>query len=81
MRLQIAACLLFALNGFKKRLEVALPKAPAPFALNDLEKQGRAIFDRTREDLQHVTFVIAINKNSELFQLFHWLIDLSNAPL
>ena len=75
MRLQIAAALLFALNRFKQRLEVAFPEAPAALALNDLEEQGRPIFNRTREDLQHVAFIVAIDQDSKFFQFVDGLID------
>src|SRR5664279_2343115 len=52
--LQIATRCLLALDGFKERLEVSLAEAAAALALNDLEEECWTIFDRAREDLQHV---------------------------
>src|ERR1700742_971841 len=78
--LQIAACRLFALDGFKKSLEVSFAEAAAAFALNDLVKERRPASYGPRKDLQHVTLVIAIDKNAELLQLVQRLVNLSYTP-
>ena len=81
MRLEIAAGLLFTLNRFKQRLEVALSEAPASLALNNFEEQRRAIFNRARENLEHVTLIITIDEDSKLFELFDRFIDRPHATL
>src|SRR6266496_5642900 len=76
--LQIASRGLFALDGFEQRFEIALSKALRAFALNDLEKERRSILHRLREDLQQITFVIAINQNAQPPQSIQFFIDVAN---
>ena len=52
--------------GFKKRFEITFAKALRAFALNNLEKQRRPIFYRFGEDLEQITFVVAIDQNPEM---------------
>src|SRR5205807_4032442 len=58
-RLQVAACGLLALDGLEQRLEVALAEALAPFPLDDLEEQRRAVGDGAGEDLQQIAVVVS----------------------
>src|SRR6266540_6079472 len=62
--LQIPSRGLFALDGFEQRLEITFAKTLRTFALNDLKKQRRSILDRFCEDLQQITFIIAIDENA-----------------
>src|ERR1700761_2693477 len=78
--LQIAACRLFAFNGFKECLEVAFAETAAAFALDDLVEERRAVLYGTSENLQHVAFVVAINENTEFFEFPDRLVDLADTP-
>src|SRR6185369_8214859 len=51
-RLEVPALLLFALDRFEQRLEVADAEAARAVALDDLEEERRAILDGAGEDLQ-----------------------------
>ena len=64
-KLQIASRRLLAFDGFEQRFEIAFAEALRAFALNDLEKECRAIFHRLGENLQQITFIIAIDENAE----------------
>src|SRR2546426_3679005 len=64
--LQIPSRGLFALDGFEQRFEITFAETLRALALNDLEKERWAIFHRLGEDLQQITFVIAIDQNPEL---------------
>ena len=57
---------LLALNRLEQSFEISLAEAATTLALNDLEKQGRAIFYGTGKDLQHVTLIVTINQDAEL---------------
>src|SRR5262249_10799618 len=76
---QIASRSLFALDGLEQRLEIAFAEALRPFALNDFEKERRTIFHRLGENLEQITFVIAINKNPESLQRVQFFVDVSHA--
>src|ERR1019366_907018 len=60
--LQIAPGMLFPFDCFKQSLEVPFAETAAALALNDLKEQCWPILHRTREDLQHVAFRIAIDE-------------------
>src|SRR5512132_4314994 len=77
--LQISSRGLFALDGFEQRFEVAFAETLRAFALNDLEKERRPILDRFCEDLQQITFIIAIDENSDLLQRAQFFVDMTNA--
>ena len=64
-KLQIASPLLFFLDRLEQRLEIAFAETLRAFALNDFEKERRPIFHRLGEDLQQITFVVAIDQNAE----------------
>src|SRR6266511_340564 len=63
-KLQIPSGSLFAFDGFEQRLEITFATTLCAFALNDLKKQRRSILDRFCEDLQQITFIIAIDENA-----------------
>jgi hypothetical protein len=50
--LEVAASVLFDLEGFKEGLEVALTEALAAAATDDLEEKGRAVLQRLGEQLE-----------------------------
>src|SRR5262249_51290826 len=60
---------LFALDRLEKRLEVALAEAARAVPLDDFEEQCRSIFHRLGENLQHVSFVVAIDQDAQLGQV------------
>ena len=62
MCLEISSSRLLHFNRFKKRLEISFAEATAAFALDDLEENGGTILDWLREDLQEVTFFVAVNE-------------------
>jgi hypothetical protein len=64
MLLKIAAQFLLTFDSFEESLEVSFAKAAAALALDDLVEDGRAIFDRLGEDLQHVAFVVAVDEDA-----------------
>src|SRR6266853_3926404 len=75
---QIASRRLLALDGFEERFEIAFAETLSAFALNDLEKERWAIFHRLCEDLQQITFIIAIDENTQLFQCVQFFVDVAN---
>src|SRR5579862_5963357 len=77
--LEIAACGLFALDGFKECFEIAFAEAAAAFALNDFVEERGAVFYRASEDLQHVAFVVAIDEDAELFEFLDGLVNFADA--
>src|SRR6201995_1817463 len=79
--LEIPTERLLALNRLKQRLEVPLAKAAASLALNDLVEDCRPVLYRSREDLQHVSFIVAIDQNTEPLQLLNRLINFAHAAL
>jgi len=56
VRLQIASSSLIDFVRFEEGLEVALPKAMCPFALNHFEKERRPVLHRFGENLKQITF-------------------------
>jgi hypothetical protein len=64
-KLQIPSRSLLAFDGLEQRLEIAFAKTLRALALNDLEKERWAIFHWLGENLQQITFVIAIDQNPE----------------
>src|SRR5438874_13054082 len=76
--LQIASRGLLALDGFEQGFEITLTKALRDFALNDLKKQRRSILHRLCENLQQITFIIAINQNAQPPQGIQFFIDVAN---
>src|SRR6185437_9728343 len=79
--LEISPQRLLPFNRLKQRLEVPFTKAAASLALNDFEEDRRPVLHRPRKDLQHVSFVVAINQNTQPLQLLQRLIDLAHAIL
>src|SRR5713226_4905801 len=81
MFLQIAAEGLLAFDGFEEGFEVALAEAAAALALDDLVEDRGAIFDWAGEDLEHVAFVVAVDKDAEFFEVFDGFVDVADAGL
>jgi hypothetical protein len=77
--LEIASQRLFALDRLEQRLEITGAKALRAFALNDLVKQRRPVLYRPCEYLKQITFVIAVNENSELLKRSNVFVDLPDA--
>jgi hypothetical protein len=48
-------------------------------ALDHLVEQRWTVFHRTREDLQHVAFIVAIHQDAQLLQFADGLVDRSDA--
>src|SRR5947208_12248235 len=76
---QITSRSLFALNGFEQRFEIAFSETLSAFALNNLEKECRAIFHRFGENLKQITFVIAIDQDAEALQCIQFFVDVPYA--
>src|SRR5262249_27022837 len=57
---EVAATLLLALDGLEQRLEVALAEAQRPVPLDQLEEHGRAVAQRSGEDLQQVAVLVPV---------------------
>ena len=66
--LQSSSFPLLFLYRLKKRLEISLSKGFCPFALDDLEKHSRPVFNRPRKDLQEVAFFIPVDHDSEFLK-------------
>ena len=62
--LKVPAESLFPLNRLEKRAKIALAEAATAFSLDHFIEQSGAILYRTREDLQHVAFIVAIDQNA-----------------
>ena len=69
---------LLAFDGFEQRFEIAFAEALRAFALNDFEKERRAILHRLRENLKKITFIIAIDENAQLFQCVQFFINVTD---
>ena len=76
--LEVAPQFLFFFQGFEERLEVSLAETLRAFALDDFEKKRRPIFHRLGEDLQQITFVIAIDQNAEALERLEIFIDVTD---
>src|ERR1039458_4225463 len=78
-RLEVAPRRLLTLDRFEQRLEVAFAEALAALALDDLEEERRTVADRTRENLQQVAVVIAVDEDVERTQPIEVLVDAGGA--
>src|SRR5712691_1727895 len=67
-RLEVPALGLLALDRLEQRLEVADTEAARTVPLDDLEEEGRAILDRSREDLEEVALLVAVGLDAELLE-------------
>src|SRR5437016_11811634 len=76
---QIASRSLLALDGFEERFEIAFAETLRAFALNDLEKERRAVFHRLGENLEQITLVIAIDQNAQALQRVQFFINMAHA--
>src|SRR5947208_611965 len=65
----------------EKGLKIPFSERPRSAPLDDLEKYRRPVFDRLREDLEHVAIVIPVNQNAKFFQLFDRFVDRADALL
>jgi hypothetical protein len=81
LALEVAAQFLFAFDSFEEGFEVALAKAAAALALDNLVEDGRTVFDGTSEDLEHVAFVVAVDEDAEFFEFVDGFVDLADAGL
>lgn len=63
---QIAAQLLLPLDRLKQRFEIAFAEAAAALSLDDFEENRGPVLDRTREDLEHVSLVVAIDQDPQM---------------
>src|SRR5437588_9544605 len=63
--LQISSCFLFSLQCFKQRFEIAFAEALCALALDNFEKERRAVLHRLGEYLEQITFVVAIDQNAK----------------
>src|SRR5581483_1849908 len=77
--LQITSQRLLALDGLEQRFEIAFAKTLRSLALNDFEEQRGAIFHRLGENLQQISFVIAIHQNAEPLERAEFLVDVTDA--
>src|SRR5437016_9327735 len=76
---QRPAQLLLALDRFEQRFEVPFAEAARAVPLDDLEEQRGAVLDRLGEDLQEVTFIVAVHEDAQLAELAEILVDLADA--
>jgi hypothetical protein len=60
---EVASRGLLGLDRLEQGLEVAFAESFATLALDDLEEQGRTVADGTREDLQQVAVVVAVDED------------------
>src|SRR5262249_57635527 len=77
--LQVAAQLLVPLDRLEECLEVAVPEAARPVALDDLEEQRRAVAEGLREDLQEIALVVAVGQDAELPQVVGHVVHAGHA--
>src|SRR4051812_14567204 len=77
LALEVTAKFLLSFDCFEERLEVPCTKTLRAFALNYLVKNSRAVFDRLSEDLQQISFIIAVNENSKLLERSNVFVDFS----
>src|ERR1044071_7458682 len=75
---EIAAPGLLAFDGFEQRFEIALTKTAAAFSLDDFVEQRGPVLDGPREDLEHVSLVVAIYEYTEVLQFGEGLVDLAH---
>src|SRR4051812_29742527 len=79
--LQVPSLRLLTLNRLKQTLKVTSAKALKLITLNNLNKDGRTIHQRLREQLQQVAALIVINKNVEPLNGVQVLLELPVALL
>src|ERR1044071_6132657 len=77
--LKVAAPGLLVLDRLEERLEISLAEAARAFALDDLEKERRAVLERLGEELQEVAFIVLVDEDIERTDLLHRLLDLADA--
>src|ERR1019366_7783382 len=75
---KIAAQRLLSLDRFEKCLEVTCTEALRALALNDFVKNRRTIFNRLRENLEQIAFVVPIHENSKLSKRRDVFVDFSD---
>ena len=76
--LEVSTERLLPFDGLEQCLEITLPEAAAPLALDNLIEQGRAILDGLGEDLQHVPLVVPVYEDSKTGEVFERFIDLTH---
>src|SRR5215213_2658607 len=77
--LEISSQCLFALDRLEERLEVACAEALGSLALNDLVENGWPVFDRLRENLKQVSFIVPVDENPELLKRREIFIDFADS--
>ena len=77
-RLQIAPRVLFAFEGFEECFEISFAETLRAFALDDFEKQRRSVFDWFGENLEQITFIVAIDENAQPLQRFQFFVDVTH---
>src|SRR5512140_3713784 len=77
--LQVSPLRLLELDRLEERFEVPLAEAAGAFALDDLEEDGGAIFERLAEELQQIPLLILVDEDVELADPLHRLLDLADA--
>ena len=73
--LQVAAAVLFDLEGLEEGFEVALAETLASTAADDLEEEGRPILQWLGEELEKVAFVVRVHQDPEVADAFVILLD------
>src|SRR5204862_8109063 len=76
--LEVSSLRLLAFDGFEQRFEIPIADALRAFALNDLEKERWAILYWLRENLEQITFIIAIHENPELLERIQLFVDVTD---
>src|SRR5262245_15353419 len=76
---EVASPRLLPLDRLKQRFEVPFPEAARSVALDHFEEQCRTILNWLREDLQQVSFLVAIRQDAQPGEVLDRLIDLADA--
>ena len=63
LTLQITPSVLVSLNCLEEGFEISLAERLASTTLNKLEEECWTIFNRLRENLEHISLVVAVNEN------------------
>src|ERR1017187_4280875 len=77
--LQCSSQFLFSFNRFKKCFKISFTETFRSFALDDLKKNCRAIFNGLSKKLQQISFFISIHKNIKRFYFCNILVNFSYA--
>ncbi len=77
--LQCAPVLLFPFYTFKQGLEIAFSETLCALSLDDLEEQGGSVLNRFCEQLKEISFIIAVNEDTQFLERFQVLIYLTYA--